>query len=301
MAFARLGLPWDDAVVVSAHGRPLEEALGAIRIARKVAVLTSPDTPPEVIGRALKRTGASVDLLAVCSRLGFSDEEVVELGLDDLASGKFDPLSVVVVVGPGGLPIVGWDSKATLAWGLDQGAFRHRAGMVTKAEVRAVILGKLALPTAGVLWDIGAGSGSVGIECARLSPGLTVFAVEKNPEDAQRVVANASSLDAGVHVVEGTAPEALVRLPDPDRVFVGGGGLEVLDEVLARLRPGGRVVASFAALDRATGAAERLGSLVQIGLSRAAPLPDGSWRLSAENPVFIAWGPNLGALDTGQA
>jgi precorrin-6Y C5,15-methyltransferase (decarboxylating) len=303
-AFARLGLPWDDAVVVSAHGRALADAVALLRSARKAAVLTSPDQPPEAVGKALAAWGAHPDLVAVCSRLGCVDESVTELDLDSLASGTFDPLSVVVILGPGGLPGVGYrsagDPKASgaplsadrvLAWGLPESAFQHRGEMVTKAEVRAVALGKLELPASGVLWDIGAGSASVSVECALLAPGLTVFAVESEPDDASRAAANASAHGVAVHVIEGRAPEVLERLPDPDRVFVGGGGIEVLDAVLARLRPGGKVVATFAALERAAAAADRLGSLVQVSAARGSRLAGGGWRLSGANPVFVTWGP----------
>jgi precorrin-6Y C5,15-methyltransferase (decarboxylating) len=92
--------------------------------------------------------------------------------------------------------------------------------------------------------------------------------------------------------VLGEAPAVLAGLPDPDRVFLGGGGLGVLDAVLERLRPGGIVVATFAALDRAATAAGMLGSMVQLTVSRGVPIgPDGSMRLAAENPVFVCWGP----------
>ena len=162
--------------------------------------------------------------------------------------------------------------------------------MITKAEVRAVALGKLALPGAGVLWDVGAGSGSVAVECSRLAPGLRVFAVERRADDAERLRANARG--TGVVVVEGEAPAALAGLPDPDRVFLGGGGLNVLESVMDRLRPGGLVVATYAALDRAAAAASRLGQLVQVAVSRGAPLGgSGALRLAAENPVFVCWGP----------
>jgi precorrin-6Y C5,15-methyltransferase (decarboxylating) len=296
VAFARLRLPWDDAVVVSAHGRPLADAVQVVRLARKAAVLTAPDIPPQALGRALVDAGLQMDLVAVCSRLGCVDEHVEEVTLDELARGTWDPLSVVVLVGPGGLQTLGWAAGAqrarTLAWGIPDQAFDHRRGMITTAEVRAVALGKLALPAAGVLWDVGAGSGSVAVECGRLCPGLTVFAVEADPDLAARTAANASALGAAVHVLTGTAPGALEPLPDPDRVFVGGGGLPVLDAVLRRLRPGGRVVAACTALDRAAAAAERLGNLVQVTVARAATLADGGWRLAAQNPVFVAWGPD---------
>jgi precorrin-6Y C5,15-methyltransferase (decarboxylating) len=313
LAFARLGLPWDDAMVVSAHGRPLADAASILRTAPKAAVLTSPDSPPEAIGRALLEAGAAMDLVAVCSRLGSADERVAELTLADLAAGRFDPLSVVVLLGPGSLPLVGWApgrsrqevggtsgvpvSAKVLAWGLPDSAFTHRAGMITKAEVRSVVLGKLALPAAGVVWDVGAGSGSVAVECALLRPGLTVLAVEESTEESARTSSNALALGAGVHVVTGRAPDALVGLPSPDRVFLGGGGIAVLDAVLEHLRPGGRVVATFAAMDRAAAAATRLGNLVQVGVGRGERLPDGGWRLAARNPVFVVWGPGDGSPD----
>lgn len=306
LAFARLGLPWDDATVVAAHGRPLAEAAGVLRTAPKAAVLTSPDAPPEAVGQALMDAGAAMDLVAICSRLGAADEQVVECTLAELAAGRWDASSVVVLVGPGKLPLVGWapgvardDEVAdkVLAWGLPDSAFARRTGMVTRAEVRSVVLGKLALPAAGVLWDVGAGSGSVAVECSLLRPGLTVLAVEETPEDAARASANALALGAGVHVVTGHAPATLRGLPLPDRAFVGGGSLDVLDAVLGHLRPGGRVVATFTAMDTAAAAAERLGNLVQVGVGRGVRMPDGGWRLDARNPVFVAWGPGHSTPD----
>ncbi|HVW31344.1 MAG TPA: precorrin-6Y C5,15-methyltransferase (decarboxylating) subunit CbiT, partial [Acidimicrobiia bacterium] len=183
--------------------------------------------------------------------------------------------------------------RPTLAWGRPDGSYEHRGGMVTKAEVRAVALGKLALPPAGVLWDVGAGSGSVAVECARLAPGLRVYAVERRPDDIERLHRNIAG--TGVTVVAGEAPEALVNLPDPDRVFLGGGGLDVLESVMDRLRPGGVVVATYAALDRAAAATTRLGNVVQVAVSRGVPLGgSGALRLAAENPVFVCWGPSPG-------
>jgi precorrin-6Y C5,15-methyltransferase (decarboxylating) len=324
VAFARLGLPWDDALVVAAHGRMATDLATHLRTVPKAALLTSPECPPEVIGRALVEAGAAMDLVAVCSRLGSEDEAVTELSLPDLASGQFDPESVVVLIGPGSLPLVGWApgqaalggagapgmdgdpgteglggaaglpvSAQVLAWGLPDSAFAHRAGSAAKAEVRSVVLGKLALPAAGVLWDVGAGSGSVGVECALVRPGLTVLAVEATPEAAARASANAHALGAGVHVVTGRAPAALDGLPAPDRVFVGGGGVAVLDAVLEKLRPGGRVVATYTALDAASAAADRLGNLVQVGMGRGERTPDGGWHLTARNPVFVVWGPGV--------
>jgi precorrin-6Y C5,15-methyltransferase (decarboxylating) len=286
LAFARIGLPWDDALVVSAHGRPLAAAAAAVASAAKAAVLVSPDSPPEALGKELLALGAVPATVVVCSRLGMAGEAVVPTDLDGLAAGSWDPLSVVVLVR--GTPVA---ATAGQAWGRPEAVFAHRQGMITKSEVRAVALGKLELPRRGVVWDVGAGSGSAAIECALLSPDLRVFAVERRPDDARRIEDNAGRLGAAVTVVEGEAPGALVRLPDPDRVFVGGGGLDVLAAVMARLRPDGQVVATFAAMDRAAAAAERLGHLVQVTAGRGERLPDGGWRLAGANPVFIVWGP----------
>jgi len=289
LAFARLGLPWDDAVVVSAHGRRFDDAAGRAATSSKAAVLTSPDNPPQALGRELIRLGGRHRRVAVCSRMGGSDEAVVEVDLAGLAAAAWDPMSVVVLLDGPATDAVG--TAPVLAWGRNDADFAHRDGMITKAEVRAVVLGKLALPPTGVLWDVGAGSASVAVECALLAPALRIVAVERDHDDVMRARANATSHGAVVEVVHGTAPDCLDALDDPDRVFVGGGGLGVLDAVLERLRPDGRVVATYAAVDRAAAAAERLGRLVQVQVNRGQQLPDGSFRLAAENPVFVAWGP----------
>ena len=286
LAFARLGLPWDDATVVSAHGRPLAEAAAVAAGSPKAAVLVSPGSPPEALGRALLAQGVGPRRVAVCARLGEPGERVDETDLEGLAAGTWDARSVVVLVeAPAAVALA-----PTLAWGRPEAAFASRGGMVTKGEVRAVALGKLALPPSGVLWDVGAGSGSVAVEAAALAPGLRVVAVERRADDAGRIRGNVQRHGVAVEVVEGEAPAALDGLPDPDRAFVGGGGLAVLDAVLARLRPGGRVVATFAALDRAVAGAERLGNVVQVSVQRGVAV-GGSTRLQAENPVFVAWGP----------
>ena len=117
-----------------------------------------------------------------------------------------------------------------------------------------------------------------------------MLAVERDREACGRIRSNARG--TAVAVVEGEAPAALNALPDPDRAFVGGGGIDVLDAVLARLRTGGRVVATYAVVATAAAAAERLGSLVQIAVSRGTPTGrQGAMRLAAENPVFVVWGP----------
>jgi precorrin-6B C5,15-methyltransferase / cobalt-precorrin-6B C5,C15-methyltransferase len=292
LAFARLGLPWDDALVASTLGRPLEEAAALAAGAAKAAVLCGAGSPPEALGRALLDAGARFDRVAVATRLGSADEWVEEMTLPALAAGRFEPASVVVLVRGDGVA-----AAPVLVWGRPSRVYLHRGGMITKSEVRSVVLARLELPAAGVLWDVGAGSGSVGIEAAALVAGLRVFAIERDPAACTRIRANAGAAGVAVEVIAGEVPPALADLPDPDRVFVGGGGLAALDAAVERLRPGGRVVATYAALDRAAEAWRRLGNMVQVSISRAELLgPGGSPRLVAADPVFVCWGPSDSAV-----
>ncbi|MEM9464140.1 MAG: precorrin-6y C5,15-methyltransferase (decarboxylating) subunit CbiE [Actinomycetota bacterium] len=285
LAFARARLPWDDAAVVSAHGRSLDLALPHILDAPKVAVLVSASTPPEAIGRALVSAGAPHRHAIVCSRLGDRDETVVRTDLDGLAAGTFDPLSVVILTTEPD-PVA---PEAALEWGRPTSAYRHRASMITKPEVRAAALSALDLFGAAVMWDVGSSSGSVAIEAARLAPGCRVFAIEREPADAERIRQNAGRV--AVSVVEGAAPGAFADLPDPDRVFVGGGGIDVVEAALARMRPSGILAATFATIDNAAAASRLVGEsgrMVQIAVNRAVPIgPDRALRFEADNPVFL--------------
>jgi len=285
LAFARLGLAWDDAVVASTLGRPLEEAAALAAGAVKAAVLCAAGTPPEALARALLDRGACFDRVVVASRLGSPDERVEELSLGALAAGRYEPASVVVLIRGDGI-----GAAPVLAWGRPPRAYLHRAGMITKSEVRAVVLSRLELPADGVLWDVGAGSGSVGLEAAGLVPGLRVVAIERDPAACAHIRANAGAAGVPVAVVCGEAPAAFAGLPAPDRVFVGGGGIAVLDAALEHLVAGGRAVATYALVDRAVEAWRRLGEMVQLSVSLAQPLAGGI-HLAATDPVFVCWGP----------
>ncbi|MHB1710938.1 MAG: bifunctional cobalt-precorrin-7 (C(5))-methyltransferase/cobalt-precorrin-6B (C(15))-methyltransferase, partial [Acidimicrobiales bacterium] len=295
LAFARLAMEWEDAVVVRFEQETVAIAVRAIRLAHKAAVLTSTSSPPEMIGQALEAAHSAVDMAAVCSRLGYPDESVDIVGLHALAVGRWDPDSVVVLIGPAGRPIAGWGGADSgpkpLSWGLPDNAYIHGRGMVTEAEARAVALGKLALPATGILWDVGAGAGALAVEAAMLCPDLTVFAIEERDDAAARIARHTSSFNVNVRLVHGKAPLAFRGLPDPDRVFVGGGGIDVLEAALGRLSAGGRIAAMFKTLDHAAAGADRLGHLIQLSTNQGRALPGGGWRLDAGEPVFLAWGP----------
>lgn len=285
LAWAAAGMSWDDADVVSAHGRALEAAIPRALRSPKVAILTAPSAPPQAIGAALIGAGCGPRDVIVASRLGEADEQVVRTDLPGLAAGSFDPMSVVLLVAP----TVG-DGTPSISWGRAESGFARRGGMITKSEVRAVVLGMLALPRAGVLWDVGAGSGSVGVEAATVAPGLRVYAVERVEADAGNIRQNARDAGVAVDVVTGSAPEVLGDLPVPDRVFVGGGGPEVVEACWQRLQPGGRLVATFAVLEHAVAARRLLGEMIQVRIDRAVPIGAAGVRLEPLNPVFVCWG-----------
>jgi precorrin-6Y C5,15-methyltransferase (decarboxylating) len=295
LLFARIGRSWDDVAVVSAHGRALGPAVNVCRARPAVAVLTAAGAGPAEIGAALDGWPRT---LVIAEDLGGPAERLVTLPAAEAAGRDWHPLTVVLSLrDPEAVPARGWYAGGEPVppaggWALLDDAFGHRAGMVTKAEVRALALARIA-PRPGVLvWDVGAGSGSVAVECARL--GAAALAVERRADDAARVAANAAAHGVDVRVVVGEAPAVLDGLPRPDAVFVGGGGPEVVAAVAAAGAE--RVVVALAALDRIAptrGALQAAGLAVdgvQLAASRFADLPGGSVRLAATNPITLLWG-----------
>lgn len=291
VAFARAGLPWDDAVVVSAHGRSARPALNVCRAHPKVAVLTGPGSGPAVLGAGLAGWERR---LFVAERLGTADERCRWVSPEAAAQEAWEDPNVVLVVDRtrSVRPGMGWlaGREQPGEWALPEDAFSHRDAMLTKAEVRALVLARLGPRLGDLVWDIGAGSGSVAVECARL--GAAVVAVEQGSLEHLR--ANAAAFDVDVRVVHGTAPAALDGLPDPDAVFVGGGGASVADIVRAAVDRGPRVVVvALAAVDRVADVRRALSPYqvdgVQLQASRLRALGDATG-LAATNPVFVVWG-----------
>ena len=290
---ALTGQAWDAAVVVSAHGRDLAPALNACRAFPAVAVLTAPDAGPVQLARGLD--GWSRDLV-VAERLGRPDERVTRAPahvVADREPADFADPNVVLCLTPGATSPMRADNQPAAApasgWALDESAYEHRDSMITKAEVRALVVARLRPRLGRLIWDVGAGSGSVGIECASL--GAAVICVEHDAAASASITANAGRHHVDVRVVHGAAPGALAGLPDPDAAFVGGGGLAAVRAMAERRVP--LVVAAFAALDRAVDAFRvltadgyRVGG-TQLSAARLAPLPGDSLRLAAVNPVVV--------------
>jgi len=317
LAFARLGLDWDDALVLSAHGRDPGPVTAAALAHPKAAILTAPGEPAAELAAALLAGGRRV---YAAERLGTADERVAELACGPgggLAVALADP-NVLVALDPavardgmasdrmapdgtgpdstGGGP--GWVAGhrgAPAGWALPEEAFEHRDAMITKAEVRALVLARLGPGLGRTVWDIGSGSGSVAVECARF--GASVYAVEADQGQCERIRRNAAAhgVAGSVRVVAGTAPAALAGLPAPDALFAGGGSDDVLAAALEAGRPD-RAVAALASVDRVRAVTELLAARgyraegVQLQAARLTRLPGGSLRLAGANPAFVVSG-----------
>jgi precorrin-6Y C5,15-methyltransferase (decarboxylating) len=302
LAFARIGRPWQDATWISLHGREPDPL--AARLQQRpaaLAVLTDPGRGGAAEVRAILSASGleSAYALWLCERLGHPAERVQRLAPEAPLPADLDPLHLVLLVAE---PPPRPDPATLPLFGLADGLYlQHpdRPGLMTKREVRIQLLADLDLPEAGVLWDIGAGVGSIGLEALRLRPGLALWALEARGGSAALITDNAERLGVTpAGVLEGRAPEALAALPDPDRVLLGGGGREraaVLAAVLERLRPGGVVViplATVEALAELRPLLERAGCAVAVGQHQAwrgAPLADGT-RLAPLNPVLVLQG-----------
>ena len=290
LAFSRAGLSWHDAFLVSFHGSgkrrwtPADLPLLCERH-EKLAILTGGENTPSTISAHLPGSSA----VWVAERLGYSDERIRKAKASGLRRMKFREPNVMIVeshrTSDGG-PVMG----------LNENEFRHRGGLITKDEVRAVVLHKLRLPLEGVLWDIGAGSGSVSIEAKKLSPLMDAYAIEKDPARSEDIKSNALSLRAGeINVVQGAAPSALLNLPAPDRVFIGGSGASlpsVIKQVIKRINKGGVIVVTAITLESMEAARASLeGSglspeITQVAVSRSSRVGQGNY-MKALNPVFI--------------
>lgn len=310
LACARLKLPWQDARIASCHGAdagewradPLDPAPGPAhglyRVLRTVAehplvlAFTSPANGPDRIARALIAAGYGDELrLSVVARLCLDDEAVFpRLALHEAASRRFPQPNVVAIEGSA--------ADGTLI-GLDDLDYVQRTpekGLITKLEARAVSLAKMALRADSVVWDIGAGAGSVGLEASRIAGHGHVWAIEKNAADAANARANARRLRAtNYSLFEGKAPAGLDAWPDPDAVFIGGSGGELAELIrlaLARLKPDGRLVMNFVTLENlatATAALTAAGGsweVTMLSAARSQPILD-MHRLAAQNPVWI--------------
>lgn len=289
---AMLKLPWEDTKIVSLHGRE-GNIMGAVRNHKKVFFLTGGDYTVREVCRVLSENGLAEAVVHVGERLSYPDERIVTGTAEHLAAEEFDPLAVMLVENE---KII---RRITITHGLKDELFLRGPVPMTKSEVRSISLSKLQLRPEDVVYDIGAGTGSVSVEIALQVYEGSVYAVEFDEEALVLIRQNAEKFRAwNLKVVGGKAPEALACLPVPDRAFIGGtkGNLAEILELLVSRNPKIRVVINAITLEtmaEAVSQFQRLGfediDIVQIFAAhgRAAGT---SHMMQGQNPVFIISG-----------
>ncbi|MEW6738449.1 MAG: precorrin-6y C5,15-methyltransferase (decarboxylating) subunit CbiE [Nitrospirota bacterium] len=306
IAFSRIKEPWDDAFLMSLHGGPdpekrrrlpytINDIPSLLQRHNKVAILTDRENNPSEIAKILNLSPIAHSLLPVmyvCERLGYQDEKITEGTPEEIAGMTFSEPNVVIIQ----RSAINSQSSAT-AFGLKETEISHSKGLITKDEVRAVTIHKLRLPQRGVFWDIGAGSGSVSIEAARLYPELKVFAVEKDKEQINHIRENKERFNSlNIEIISGEAPDALINLPSPDRVFVGGSSgrlKEIIDFISSMTCK--HIVINATTIETLNEAIQHLESngfepeVSEISVSRSKDIA-GKRHMSALNPVFVIKG-----------
>lgn len=274
LAASRLGWPLQDVVSISLHGRPIDLIRPHLHATARILALTSDEKGPGALAALLVEAGFGRSIITVLEALGGPHEQIRSQMADGFTLTELNPLNIcAITVAP--LPGA---RVLPLTPGLEDTLFEHD-GQITKRDIRALTLSALAPRTHELLWDIGAGSGSIGIEWMLADASLRAVAIESEPERAQRIARNARAFGVpDLHVVEGRAPHVLAGLEPPHAIFIGGGGTDpgVMDAAISALRPGGRLVANAVSLEMEQSLlalhAKHGGELVRLSVAQAAPL-----------------------------
>lgn len=286
---AKLHTPWQDATLVSAHGRE-HDAVGTVQSHEKTFCITGGKTKVNDICRDLVERGLGDVQVAAGERLSYDDERIVRGTAAELADMAFADLSVMLATNP--RPVV----RPFAAPALADGDFLRGKAPMTKEEVRALAIAKLRIAPDHVVWDVGAGTGSVSVEAALAAPRGAVYAIERNAEAVELMRKNREAQGtSNMVIVEGLAPEALEGLPAPDRVFIGGsaGNMDAIIDVAHAANPQVRICATAVTIEtmaellaclKSRGIADA--DIVQVSVARADHV--GSYHLMrAENPVYL--------------
>ena len=287
---ARLKTTWQDAHVVSAHGRP-HNAAGAVHAHAKTFVLTGGAASPQGICAQLVERGLGDVQVIVGERLSYPDERIVRGTAEELAVQAFAPLSVMLVIN--NRPV----APTTFGPHLPDDAFVRGDVPMTKEEVRELALCKLRIRRDDTVWDVGAGTGSVSVEAARAACEGLVIAIEQNERACELLHRNRDAFGLGnLRIIMGEAPDALAGLPAPDRVFIGGtsGRLEQIVEAAVHANPAVRLCVTAISLEtlaQILSCARDLNlvnlDLVQVTVARSREIGSHHLMMGA-NPVYIA-------------
>ena len=298
LAFARVKESWEEAFLANLSGQSIERVIDRIRTADTVGLFTSERWSPAAVARAILDEGIDSFQAYVCENLGSPDERVTQGSLADIARESFGPLNVMILVrkarvldqpGEAGTRLFGNPDECFLQ-------SRPKRGLLTPAEVRSLALAEMGLRAASVVWDVGAGSGSVGLEAARIAREGRVYAIEMDPDDHALILENAARFGVtNLHPVLGRAPEAWAALPDPDAIYVGGSGRDVamlVEQAWQRLKVGGRLVTACNSIENLAAVhallRSRSGAAAYwlVNIARGIEQLDRI-RFEAINPVFL--------------
>ena len=290
VAASRVKMPWNDIKTVSLHGRrEMQPLFRALVRNDRIGVFTDPDFHPAKVADELLRRGVDTFNMHVFEELGTASEKVNCFALTEAATRTFSPLNFIILDRTK-------HAEVPLTLGLDDNLYLHQKGLITKREIRVVALSALEIEPTHTVWDLGAGCGSVAIESSFLAHEGAILAVEKDPERVRLIRANVRRTGAfGVDVIQGEMPGCLQSLPDPDRIFIGGGigkDNRVLAEAGRRLKPGGKIVLNLVLMGSLARATDYLReqkwafSMTQVQVSRSKNMA-GDQRLAALNSVYI--------------
>ncbi|MEM8604022.1 MAG: precorrin-6y C5,15-methyltransferase (decarboxylating) subunit CbiE [Cyanobacteria bacterium P01_H01_bin.121] len=299
LAFNRLKIPWHDATVISVHGRSCTNLITALQQgATKIAVLTDGQANPAAIARLILELDLPHQYECwACENLGAENEQLLQGSPETFSQQQFAPLNVLVLLRiqrtttltPKSVPVLGIPDNALAS-------FSDRPGLMTKREVRSLILMELALHDHQTIWDLGAGTGAVSLEMARLCPHSAIYAVEKTSAGISLIQQNCKHFDVtNVQALQTQAPDQLSALPNPDRIFIGGSGGNlnaILTQCHERLSPNGRIVLALATLENLATVqhwANQTGwqrHYLQVQISRSIPIAELT-RMTPLNPVTL--------------
>jgi len=298
LAFARVKESWEEAFLANLSGQSIERVIDRVRSSETAGLFTSDQWPAPAVARALLDEGIDYFQAYVCENLGSPDERVTQGSLADIAKDSFASPNVMILVrkakvadkpGHVGTRMFGNPDECFLQ-------SRPKRGLLTPAEVRSLALAELQLTPSSQVWDVGAGSGSVGLEAARIARDGRVHAIEMDPDDHALIRENAARFGVtNLDPVLGRAPEAWASLPDPDAIYVGGSGRDVamlVEQAWQRLKPGGRLVTACNSIENLAAMHSLLRSRSNdaaywmVNIARGIEQLDRI-RFEAINPIFL--------------
>jgi precorrin-6Y C5,15-methyltransferase (decarboxylating) len=302
LAFARVKESWDDAYLSNLATQSLGRVVDGIRTADRVGLFTTESISPAVVAEALLDRRIDYFTAYVCENLGTPDETVTQGDLKSIRDQTFSAMNVMVLIRHRGAADRPSGSNRRRLFGNPDDLFlqsRPKRGLLTPAEVRCIALAELDLTSESIVWDVGAGSGSLAIEAAAIAHQGKVFAIEMDAEDYGLMIENAKMFDVpSLVAIHGQAPDAWQDLPDPEAIFVGGSGRMVPDLVaaaLTRLVEGGRVVVTVSSPDNLVAVQAKIEAARLRSDVRMINIARGQYQLTrvrfaSLNPIFLVLG-----------